>query len=156
MNHFPNEIVGHKNTVSWPYSFDHVSHLLKYFTPRDVLQLFLFAVFVICTPIYLFAIVTLLSLFVVERNCNVVTVLLAFDKRDMITTAEVDISLQGRVDNFAIAIQKNLEDRDLQGLQDLVDNADHRELWARGVMQIFDVLGPFLRYGHLHAIVSSG
>lgn len=59
---------------------------------------------------------------------------------------DVDSAVQARVDNFSITIQKHLEERDLQGIQDLLDDTNHRDLWAQGVMQIFDVIGPFLRY----------
>lgn len=56
-----------------------------------------------------------------------------------------DPIFQTKLDNFTIAIQKHLESRDLKSLEGLVQNKDNRDLWAHGVMQIFDVLGPFLR-----------
>lgn len=56
-----------------------------------------------------------------------------------------DPIFQTKLDNFAIAIQKHLKSRDLKILEGLVQNKDNRDLWAHGVMQIFDVLGPFLR-----------
>ena len=53
---------------------------------------------------------------------------------------------ESAVDDFVIKLQKLLENHDLKGLQSLVENADDRDLWARGVWPIFDALGPFLKY----------
>ena len=61
------------------------------------------------------------------------------------TDMEVDVGFQTKLDNFAITIQRHLENRDLKSLEALVGNDENRDLWAHGVMQIFDVLGPFLR-----------